>query len=89
MLGEQEVEERRDSVTFRLELRVYAHQAEAFAAAMTGNDDDVILAAETAMRERIGRVYDVELEELELRVPEEAKVEEALRYTGQSQPPLA
>lgn len=42
-----------------VEIRLPRHQAEAFAEAMTGNDDDVLLAAETAMRERLG---DEELE---------------------------
>ena len=42
-----------EQVCFNVEVRVPFALAEAFAAAMTGDDEDVILAAETAMRERI------------------------------------
>lgn len=44
-------------VHVNIELRLPRAHAAAFAEAMTGNDDDVLLAAETAMRERIGRDY--------------------------------
>lgn len=44
-----------EQVCFDIEVRVPFSQARAFAKAMTGHDDDVILAAETAIRERIGR----------------------------------
>lgn len=67
------------SVSFAVEVKVPAEQVEAFAGALTGNDDDIILAAETAMRERVGRVYDVELEEIEARIPAEPDVKAALR----------
>ncbi|MCA1571014.1 MAG: hypothetical protein LC798_11975 [Chloroflexi bacterium] len=40
-------------VCFAIEVRVPFALAPAFAAAMTGHDDDVILAAETAMRHRV------------------------------------
>ena len=42
-----------DVVCFAIEVRVPLAFAAAFAAAMTGNDDDVILAAEHLMRERV------------------------------------
>lgn len=51
-------------VCFDIEVRVPYAQAAAFAAAMTGSDDDVILAAEHAMRERIGGLGDRESVEL-------------------------
>jgi hypothetical protein len=48
------VEETGDGwVRFAIEVRVPLRQASIVAAALTGNDDDVILAAERAMRERI------------------------------------
>jgi hypothetical protein len=40
-------------VCFAIEVRVPFALAQAFGAAMTGHDDDVILAAETAMRHRV------------------------------------
>lgn len=86
---EQDVAVTPRTVTFAVECRVPVEQAEAFAKAMTGNDDDIVLAAETAMRERVGRVYDVELEEVELGVPDEREVKRVLRETGEGRPPLA
>jgi hypothetical protein len=74
---------RRGSIIFNVEVEIRAEQAEAFAGAMTGNDDDIFLAAETAMRERVGRVYDVESEELEVGIPDESDVRDALRRFGQ------
>lgn len=48
------VEETRDGwVRFAIEVRVPMRQAPIVAEALTGNDDDIVLAAETAMRERI------------------------------------
>jgi hypothetical protein len=80
---QQIVERQGSSIIFILDVEVPAHQAAAFEAAMTGNDDDIFLAAETAMRERVGRSYDVELEELELGVPDEASVKRALHRAGE------
>jgi hypothetical protein len=51
-------------VCFAIEVRVPFALAAQFAAALTGNDDDVILAAETAMRQRIGARGAVESIEL-------------------------
>jgi hypothetical protein len=42
-----------DFVTIPLEVRVPRSQARAFLEACTGNDDDVILAGERAMRQRL------------------------------------
>lgn len=42
-----------DAITLKLEVTIPLELADAFADAMTGHDDDVILAAETAIRERI------------------------------------
>lgn len=64
-----------EDVSFGIEVRVPFSQAKAFADALTGNDDDIILAAETAMRERLGRGSD---EEVELRAGPRM---EALRAT--------
>lgn len=44
----------RDDVTFEVVVRVPPSAASAFALAMTGNDDDVILAAEHAINDRLG-----------------------------------
>jgi hypothetical protein len=49
-------------VRFTVQVDVPFHQAEAFAEALSGHDDDVILAAETAMRERLGRTDGAEIE---------------------------
>lgn len=45
-------------VKYTIEVAVPDDQQVEFEQACTGNDDDIILAAETAMRERIGRRYD-------------------------------
>jgi hypothetical protein len=48
------VEETQDGwVVFAVEVRVPMRQAPIVAGALTGHDDDIVLAAETAMRERI------------------------------------
>ena len=65
------------SATLLLELRVPDQQAEAFLKAMTGNDDDVLLAAETAMRDRISD--DESDEAVELSFEDEAEAKAALR----------
>jgi hypothetical protein len=78
-MAQQSIMETGSSVTFTMEVEVPAEQVEAFREAMTGDDDDIILAAETAMRERVGRSYDVDFEEVEIGVPSEADVKEALR----------
>ncbi len=44
-------------VCFAVEVRVPTDLAALFAAAMTGNDDDIVLAAEKAMNGRIGTLY--------------------------------
>lgn len=57
---------RADFAVFEIEIAVPLTQADRFADALTGNDDDVILAAETAMRERVdaeeGEYEGIELE---------------------------
>lgn len=50
------------TVYLSIELRLPIAQVETFRDALTGNDDDVLLAAETAMRELIGRTFHQELE---------------------------
>jgi hypothetical protein len=54
-------------VTFAIEVRVPMRQAPILADAMTGNDDDVVLAAEKAMRERIEDAVLTDAEEVEAR----------------------
>jgi hypothetical protein len=66
--------EGRASLTFMVEVTVPATQAEEFARGLTGNDDDIILAAEAAIREHgDGHTYDVEL-----LVPDIERVQTAL-----------
>lgn len=66
--------EGRASLTFMVEVQVPAAQAGAFARGLTGNDDDIILAAEHAIREHgDGHTFDVEL-----LVPDQERVESAL-----------
>ena len=50
-----------EQVCFNVEVRVPYAQAEGFAAQLSGDDDDIILAAETAIRKRLGR-GDMEVE---------------------------
>lgn len=47
------VEERGDRVVFHVEVTVPLRQAPIFAEHLTGDDNDIVLAAETAMREAI------------------------------------
>lgn len=62
-LDRNAVEETRDGwVVFAIEVRVPLRQAPIVADAMTGNDDDIVLAAEHAMRDRI---EDAVLEDVE------------------------
>lgn len=42
------------TIRFTVEVAVPAEHARAYLDAMTGNDDDVLLAAEIAMRDRLG-----------------------------------
>lgn len=49
-------------VCFGIEVRVPFEQAARFADDLSGNDDDIILAAETAMRELVGRRFGEEVE---------------------------
>jgi hypothetical protein len=58
------INEASNDISFGVEIRVPQAQAKAFAALLTGNDDDVILAAETAIRETLGR--DWQNEEVEI-----------------------
>jgi hypothetical protein len=51
-----------DDVSFDIEVRVPRGQAHAVADALTDDDDDLILAAETAMREKLGRELGEEVE---------------------------
>lgn len=69
------------TIIFQLEVEVPAAEAEAYAKAMTGNDDDVILAAEKAMRNRLAD-SDVD-SEIELYVPESERVQDKLTRYGQ------
>jgi hypothetical protein len=46
------------SVRFMIEVEVDLEQAADFAEALTGNDDDIVLAAETAIRERLAESSD-------------------------------
>lgn len=78
------------TVRFSIEVEVPFWQAAIFAEAMTGNDDDIVLAAETAMRDRIeeavedyepmgNNVFYDEGDRIELAVPSERDVSEFLR----------
>lgn len=73
------------TVRFSVDVEVPFWQARIFAEAMTGNDDDIILAAEKAMRERIeeaveefepmgNNVYYEPTDRVELAVPEQREV---------------
>jgi hypothetical protein len=42
------------TIVLHVEVRLPAEQARTFLEAMTGNDDDVLLAAERGMRDRMG-----------------------------------
>lgn len=83
------VEERDDRVFFSVEIGVPFTQAGAFVEAMTGNDDDIILAAETAMRDRIAQVdvrHDLTVEEVELAVEEEDTAKSVLAEVAANLP---
>lgn len=56
------INEDEEQVCFDIEIRVPYSQARTFAQALTGNDDDVLLAAETAIRKRLGRQTGEEVE---------------------------
>jgi hypothetical protein len=63
-----------------VEVMVPSELAGKFAEAMTGNDDDVLLVAEAALRERVGWGED---EDIELRWPAEPEtIIEALEQAG-------
>lgn len=53
-MGEHDVHDTEAEVSFEVEVRFPRSLAPAMAEALTGNDDDIVLAAERAMRERIG-----------------------------------
>lgn len=59
------------SFTIQLDLHIPPSSAAAFAEAMTGDDNDVILAAETAIRERLN-VDEVEQVEISVDDNEDA-----------------
>lgn len=61
---------RDDFCVFSIEVAVPIAQAARLAHALTGNDDDAVLAAETALRDSIGRDYSEEELELSLLVAE-------------------
>ena len=67
-------------VWLKIDLRLPVEQVDAFHAAMTGNDDDILLVAETAMRERLGREY--EAQEIELSWYEGSRVAKFLTEEG-------
>lgn len=72
---------RRQAVTFNIEVVVPFDQAADFHAALTGDDNDIVLAAEAGMRARLEDVRspgDFHEEEVELFVPEQGQVKEAL-----------
>jgi hypothetical protein len=52
--------------TVRIAVRVPQEHAQAFLDALTGNDDDVVLAAEHAIRDRLDIMGSLESVELEL-----------------------
>lgn len=86
-MGQYISETSRNSVIFTLEVEVPAEQATAFASSMTGNDDDVILAAETAIRRRLEHeiAYPDEPDvEVEIGCPDERDVTSALRTFGEN-----
>lgn len=68
---------RGDRVFFQLEVGVPLAQAATFSEALTGNDDDIVLAAERAMRDRIeeaaplGERFADDGEEIELALEDE------------------
>lgn len=72
----QEIFKNPNTLTFTVEVTVPAEQAEDFADAMTGDDDDVILAAEAGIRA-------LDLDEVELLIPSVTVVKDALRQFGQ------
>lgn len=62
------VEETRDGwVRFAIEVKVPMRQAPLLAEALTGNDDDIVLAAEKAMRERLEDAVEQDAEAVEER----------------------
>lgn len=74
---------RNGMIVFNVDVNVPQEQAGAFAEAMTGNDDDIVLAAERAIRDRLSDVdvrYDLTDEEVELGVPDESDVKHALEH---------
>ena len=68
-------------MTFSVDVSVPADEAETFAQTLTGNDDDAFLAAERALRRRMGK-EDVD-SEIELIVPEQNRVKDRLRAFGE------
>jgi hypothetical protein len=75
---------KRQAVTFTVEVAVPLSDADNFRAALTGDDNDVVLAAERAIRQRLDDVRDADAgaqagdEEVELRIEDEGVVKEAL-----------
>lgn len=54
------------ALRLRVEVQLPVGQAAEFVEAMTGNDDDILLAAEYAIRERLTAPESVEEDEVEL-----------------------
>lgn len=52
--GQSKIHDTEAEVIFDVQVRFPRHLVAAFAAAFTGDDDDIILAGEKAMRERLG-----------------------------------
>jgi hypothetical protein len=75
--------ESREVISFSLTVEVPLTQARQFAVAMTGNDDDIVLAAETAMRDIVEEMIDSEEpERLEISFPNESYARDFLHNHG-------
>lgn len=71
-----------EQVCFGVEIRVPFSLAEAFRARLTGNDDDIVLAAELGIEQAIGFGIDNEKVELVLG-PDKHRLREELRAADQ------
>jgi hypothetical protein len=72
----------REVICFSLTVEVPLTQSRAFSEAMTGNDDDIVLAAERSMRDLLeDRIAEDDNERLEVSVPNEFYAKSVL-YNG-------
>lgn len=90
-----QINEDRETVSIQVTVQIPIIIANGFAKAITGNDDDILLAAETAMRERLEDVphigaygdpstetqIQVEQVELSFSEPDEGALREELLHT--------